>query len=457
MGKEYRRTADAGRRKVFAVPFFLAVVIALSMAFSMSTLVPEAEAIPFMGSGGYFVTLEYRVHFDTHSSGDLYLFFGTTEKEGMESGAEGIFNLSGMPNQVMLYLMGELFGEAFAQILTGIDNDSMVEVTGGVLHPGKDMELREPSITVYAGGENMGIEMETYFEVPGAGSKVEYEYLKFLHKGDLAKDPNVQNQYSKWIDNKDYVKMKVEIDCSDTASMTFAEEDTAHLRSRNGEEYEKKTTYTQFILDENELMLHGEGYKSPSTIFNVFVAVVSVGYVGLAAIWFLNRFKGRGLILPGATIIYSGLVWLGYFLPGISIYSIGATTFYIISAVFIGSVAACYFFNPRPREFEGYDKMKEEELESVKIPEVEIPDVDEFLAQNEVESERGGRDHYEVLGVDRSASADEVKKAYLSRIKEYHPDKYQDAPERIRMAAEEEASTINDAYEDLMKALGYSK
>ena len=32
------------------------------------------------------------------------------------------------------------------------------------------------------------------------------------------------------------------------------------------------------------------------------------------------------------------------------------------------------------------------------------------------------RDYYEVLGIDKNASADEIKKAYRKKAKQYHPD-----------------------------------
>ncbi|HKQ33323.1 MAG TPA: DnaJ domain-containing protein, partial [Thermodesulfobacteriota bacterium] len=52
----------------------------------------------------------------------------------------------------------------------------------------------------------------------------------------------------------------------------------------------------------------------------------------------------------------------------------------------------------------------------------------------------GKRDYYEVLGVERGASQQDIKKAYRKLAMEYHPD-HNDAPD-----AEEKFKELSEAY-----------
>ncbi len=63
-------------------------------------------------------------------------------------------------------------------------------------------------------------------------------------------------------------------------------------------------------------------------------------------------------------------------------------------------------------------------------------------------------DAYTILGIDSSASDDEVKKAYREMAKKNHPDKVAYLGEDVRKAAEKKFQEINDAYDRIKKQRG---
>lgn len=63
-------------------------------------------------------------------------------------------------------------------------------------------------------------------------------------------------------------------------------------------------------------------------------------------------------------------------------------------------------------------------------------------------------DAYTVLGIDSSATDDEVKKAYRRMALKHHPDKVANLGDDVKKAAEEKFKSIGQAYEKIKKERG---
>ncbi len=62
---------------------------------------------------------------------------------------------------------------------------------------------------------------------------------------------------------------------------------------------------------------------------------------------------------------------------------------------------------------------------------------------------------YKILEVDEKASEAEIKKAYRSMVKKYHPDKLNDMDEAYKKGAREKFDRVQEAYEKIRKERGF--
>ena len=62
---------------------------------------------------------------------------------------------------------------------------------------------------------------------------------------------------------------------------------------------------------------------------------------------------------------------------------------------------------------------------------------------------------YRILEVEKTASPAEIKKAYRTMVKKYHPDKLQHMDEVYRKGAEQKFRKVQEAYEQIQKEIGF--
>ena len=62
---------------------------------------------------------------------------------------------------------------------------------------------------------------------------------------------------------------------------------------------------------------------------------------------------------------------------------------------------------------------------------------------------------YKILEIERSATTSEIKTAYRTMVKKYHPDKLQHMDEVYRKGAEEKFRKVQEAYEQIQNEKGF--
>ncbi|MBW2064154.1 MAG: DnaJ domain-containing protein [Deltaproteobacteria bacterium] len=74
---------------------------------------------------------------------------------------------------------------------------------------------------------------------------------------------------------------------------------------------------------------------------------------------------------------------------------------------------------------------------------------EEFKGEEGIGRAPNIRDPYEVLGIERTASKEEIKSAYRNLVNKYHPDKVAHLGKEFQSLAEEKFKEIQRAYREL--------
>ena len=99
-----------------------------------------------------------------------------------------------------------------------------------------------------------------------------------------------------------------------------------------------------------------------------------------------------------------------------------------------------YFYRKRLREYAARATQESEGR-----------DERERSSSAQAEAPKSSVDPYRTLGIDSSASGEEIRSAYKARMHEYHPDKVAHLGEELQKVAHRKAVEIQRAYEQLQK------
>lgn len=99
---------------------------------------------------------------------------------------------------------------------------------------------------------------------------------------------------------------------------------------------------------------------------------------------------------------------------------------------------------------------------SVSIPEIDkIKEIAGYLRVGRSDFEsimamfiKSANNAYKILEIDKNVTDDEVKKAYRTMAKKYHPDRVNTENEAIKKGAEEKFKEVQRAYEEIQKERG---
>ncbi|MFO8052327.1 MAG: DnaJ domain-containing protein [Thermoplasmatota archaeon] len=391
------------------------------------------------------ITVDLSLHFSENDRGQATFTMGNIDS-GLQEVDEVPARIYPYKNDNMERLLRSFRSE-------GVDNSSLFR---RILDCRGALELQDTAFSARIERNYFSIRMECDFGYRTDGIDAEYIYLDVVkdvddyikrEKGESLIDFNIRR-----VGELGKIDVKLKVDLDHGLSMSTLPHLSGHKRGPSGEAISQTMGASRVISGTNELKVFDHFLLSPGfALFSlVLYLVCALGLLGF--IWYRNRFSGIGLILPIITLLFSMFVILNYMIPSINFHFLGSATIWVWGSVLLGLVIACNYINPK-QGFKEYDQEAREQPK-LKMPKVVYVDKQVIVERKVRMSEEEAMDPYEVLEVSERATYEEIEEAYRSRIKEYHPDKFDRTPKRIHEAARKETEKLNMAFEKLKRMHG---
>lgn len=314
--------------------------------------------------------------------------------------------------------------------------------------------LGDTVYSLFMGDEGFSLTFSAEFQFENGGSTREYEIMRFVNGIEYPKvdrsDTLSVGRRNEFINEVRLCRVRIYIDVPDDCSIDLQFEDDGHERTTNGESVDISTNLHEVREEGDGVRISRIGFLSAGMLFPIVLVITILEIITIAVIWWRNRFRGTGLILPLLSIVIIPFHLVLFFNPHINIYGTHDSFLFASIVISIGTIAASLFVNPKHEKVKTRTYEEEKEA-SFKMPKVIYATKNVYIRSKD---ENGGIDAYEILDVTRSMSTKDIKDRYKKQVLRFHPDKFHDSTDDMIELAERETGRLNRAYDMIMKERG---
>ena len=419
--------------------FYLILILSIGVMYTLNSpsYTPlEIDPVGEVTASGEEVFIELSLNYDSISSGRLDFYMGTGPRRALDEVNQPRLDVQVSSNKNLNRLYEGLLDKG----------ESDRSLFRSVLDTDKNLDIDNFTLYVLEDRGYLALAFTSHFEFETDNFRLEYEPLSFLYRIRTETVDSIESLQSRLREEDEIRDISIQMDVALDRGLSLQKrsDGLGHWRTPLREEFSMRTNMFIFTKESNDLSVSHHFLLSPIGVLISTLSIILMSGLILAISWKRYGFIGYGWALPILAGMISIFMLVMFFLPWISIYSLGGGTVLIPGIFLLITAGATHFFHPRTT-IKGYEE-ESEYPERIRIPRVIYVDRPVYIRVNTGEGDRK-IDPYEVLEVSRGAEMKEIEKAYRIKALEYHPDKYENSPERIHLAAMKEMENVNRAYE----------